>query len=344
MLSSGDVRLGVRPGHPYHRRMVRPRWASRSPPLLRCALVFAHGPQEVELRVMCYDGLMILIKKVLAMALIIAATAMVTSQVVSGDAPTRQAVGGGPAVLEHRIVRGTGDASFELGRLKPGFWRLTMAMDGDSSKAKVTVQDTNGQSCSSTPPTVVGFLVSHAAGGACAGGQMTLVVSNAESVQDGPSITAQDGPSITLNPSSIAEAGEATVTVTGSGWSVLGGFLGTCSIPEDVNAANLDDSARAEHCALAGGNLDIAVFTANAFNISDGSFEREITVDVPAQGVFLVVGDAGQTERAIAWLSVGAATEAPLVGAATEAPLVGAAEGTSKRWVVLLERLATAKG
>ena len=343
MLSSGDVRLGVRPGHPYHRGMVRPRWASRSPPLLWCALVFAHGPQEVELRVMCYDGLMILVKKVLAMALIIAATAMVTSQVVSGDAPTRQAVGGGPAVLEHRIVRGTGDASFELGRLKPGFWRLTMAMGGDSSKAKVTVQDTNGQSCSSTPPPVVGFLVSHAAGGACAGGQMTLVVSNAESVQDGPfitaqdglSITAQDGPSITLNPSSIAEAGEATVTVTGSGWSISGGFLGTCSIPEDVNAANLDDSARAEHCALAGGNLDITVFTANAFGISDGSFEREITVDVPAQGVFLVVGDAGQTERAIAWLSV---------GAATEAPLVGAAEGTSKRWVVLLERLATAKG
>ena len=130
--------------------------------------------------------------------------------------------------------------------------------------------------------------------------------------------SAQDGPSITLNPSSIAEAGEATVTVTGSGWSVSGGFLGTCSIPEDVNAANLDDSARAEHCALAGGNLDITVFTANAFGISDGSFEREITVDVPAQGVFLVVGDAAQTEQAIAWLSVGAAEETTDDAAATE--------------------------
>ena len=114
--------------------------------------------------------------------------------------------------------------------------------------------------------------------------------------------SAQDGPSISLDPASVAEAGEVEVTVTGSGWSVGSANVLTCNIAEDANAADLDVS---ENCTLASGNLNLGSMTPAA--VTDGGFEATITVDVPAQGIFIVAGDSAQTESASALLAVAAA-------------------------------------
>ncbi|MCY4037101.1 MAG: hypothetical protein OXF64_06595, partial [bacterium] len=117
------------------------------------------------------------------------------------------------------------------------------------------------------------------------------------------SASAQDGPSLSASPSSLAEPGEATVTVTGSGWTVGSAFLLPCNIPEGVNAAELDDAAVANHCSQTGGFLDMGNLT--PVTIADGDFEATVTVNVPAQGIFLVTGDATGQESAFALVSVG---------------------------------------
>ncbi len=116
--------------------------------------------------------------------------------------------------------------------------------------------------------------------------------------------SAQDGPSLSASPSSIAEPTDGvSVTVTGSGWSVASAFLLPCNIPEGVNAAEMSDDAIADHCSQAGGFLDMGNLT--PVTIADGGFEATVTLDVPAQGIFLVTGDAASTESAYALVSVG---------------------------------------
>ena len=116
--------------------------------------------------------------------------------------------------------------------------------------------------------------------------------------------SAQGGPSISLDPASAAEAGEVEVTVTGSGWSVASANVLTCNIAEDANAAEIDPN---ENCTLASGNLNLAAMT--PASVTDGGFEVTITVDVPAQGIFVVAGDSAQTEAASALLAVGMADD-----------------------------------
>ena len=103
--------------------------------------------------------------------------------------------------------------------------------------------------------------------------------------------SAQDGPSITISPSSVAEAGEVEVTVTGSGWTVSSVNVLTCKIAEDANAAEIDAS---ENCTLGSGNLNLGSIV--PASVTDGGFEATITVNVPAQGIFIAAGDSGQQE------------------------------------------------
>ena len=118
-------------------------------------------------------------------------------------------------------------------------------------------------------------------------------------------VSAQDGPSITLDPASVTEAGEVEVTVTGSGWTVAAVNVLTCNIAADANAAELDSN---ENCTLASGNLNLASMVSGV-SVSDGGFEATITVDVPAQGIFVAAGDSGQQEGASALLAVAAADD-----------------------------------
>ena len=104
--------------------------------------------------------------------------------------------------------------------------------------------------------------------------------------------SAQNGPSISVSPTYVAEAGEATFTVTGSGWTVSASNVGTCNIPADADLAEIDASAHCSNLA----NLDIGNLTAAP--VTDGGFEVSHTVNVPEQGVFIVAGDLARTQTA----------------------------------------------
>ncbi|MYE71641.1 MAG: hypothetical protein F4240_00005 [Acidimicrobiia bacterium] len=113
--------------------------------------------------------------------------------------------------------------------------------------------------------------------------------------------SAQDGPTLTVSPSNIAEPGEVEVTVTGSGWTLSSLNVLACKIAEDAVAADLDVS---ENCALAAGNLDFASVT--PAEVVDGGFEVTLTVNVPAQGLFIIAGASGADESGNALITVGA--------------------------------------
>ena len=113
--------------------------------------------------------------------------------------------------------------------------------------------------------------------------------------------SAQDGPTLTVSPSNIAEPGEVEVTVTGSGWTLSNLNVLACKIAEDAVAADLDVS---ENCALAAGNLDLASVT--PAEVVDGGFEVTLTVNVPAQGLFIIAGASGSDESGSALITVGA--------------------------------------
>ena len=111
------------------------------------------------------------------------------------------------------------------------------------------------------------------------------------------SASAQDGPTISVDPTNVEEAGEHTLTVTGSGWSVAATNILPCNIPEGADGAELDAIT---HCSDMG-NLGLGQMVGGVA-ITDGGFEETITLDIPEQGVFIVSGDSAQTERANAVL------------------------------------------
>ena len=106
---------------------------------------------------------------------------------------------------------------------------------------------------------------------------------------------AQDGPAITIEPASVDAAGEATVTVTGSGWSSGAVFVLKCAGAE----GSLEQYE--ELGAAACDTNDLTPVTADA----DGAFTTELTVEVPETGIVVAAGNAAQTESAAAVISVG---------------------------------------
>lgn len=114
--------------------------------------------------------------------------------------------------------------------------------------------------------------------------------------------SAQDGPAITVDPTSVDEAGEATFTVTGTGFTLPALFVLPCDFPEGGDVANLDTDS-----------CDVANLTPVAPD-DDGNFEAEVTYDVPAEGIAIAATDAGQIESGVVAISVGAAEEEPAEG------------------------------
>ncbi len=120
---------------------------------------------------------------------------------------------------------------------------------------------------------------------------------------------AQDGPAITVEPTSVDAAGEATFTVSGTGWTAAPPiFVLPCPVPESGDITELS----ADQCDTT--NLTPAV-------PEDGAFTVEVTYDVPEEGIVVAAGDAAQSEAAAALITVGAAEEeAPAEEAEEEAP------------------------
>lgn len=111
----------------------------------------------------------------------------------------------------------------------------------------------------------------------------------------------QDGPTLTVEPSSVDAAGEFEFTVTGAGWTASPPILLFPCTPRedgDLTAITVEDDCDADSLVPA---------TPDA----DGNFEQVVTFTVPEGGLVIGAGDAGQSERAVVLVSVGAAEEEP---------------------------------
>ena len=118
------------------------------------------------------------------------------------------------------------------------------------------------------------------------------------------------GATITSSPSSVSEAGEANLTVSGSGFTD-DGFLLPCP------------GANADPAQLAEDSCDLT----NLSPYNAGDWSLNVTYDIPAEGLLIVAGNAAQTESATLVITVGGAgsdDELPNTGANTQALLVTA--------------------
>lgn len=133
-----------------------------------------------------------------------------------------------------------------------------------------------------------------------------------------PPASAQDGPTITVEPGSVDAAGSHDLTITGSGW--------TAAPPVFVLPCPGANGSIDEFAAQGADACDTGALT--PATPDDGSFEVTVTYDIPAEGLVIAAGDAGQTESAVAIVTVGGGGDAPTeeatVEAAPEMPATGA--------------------
>jgi len=121
--------------------------------------------------------------------------------------------------------------------------------------------------------------------------------------------SAQGDQSITADPSNVAEAGEHEINVTGSGYTGPA-FLLPCPGAEGDLTKVAEDGA-----------CDLGALTPVTPD-DDGNFEASATFEIPEQGLVMVVGNAAQTEVAVALVTVGGEAEAEAEAEEEAAPAV----------------------
>lgn len=122
---------------------------------------------------------------------------------------------------------------------------------------------------------------------------------------------AQDDPvsgTITSDPVTVPEAGEHTVTATGSGFlpdSVL--LLGSCTSPADelVPGVSTDEEISAAGAAAAATLVDSCdiVGALQVTTDADGGFTQEVTADI-GPNFFLVAGTLDQSQAGGTWIPI----------------------------------------
>ncbi len=106
--------------------------------------------------------------------------------------------------------------------------------------------------------------------------------------------------SVMADPMFVDAAGEATFTVTGSGW--VGASI---AVLPCTGSTNYEEAAAngADACDL--GSLTIVP------NAGDGTFSVEVTYDVPAAGMCIGAGTLDQTEAGTFCIGIGAPVPPP---------------------------------
>ena len=128
-----------------------------------------------------------------------------------------------------------------------------------------------------------------------------LLVALVASLALAPAANAQPAiRSILADPMFVDAGGEATFTVTGSGWESAMIAVLPC-----VGSTNYEEAAAngADACDL--GALTIVP------NAGDGTFSVEVTYDVPAAGMCIGAGDLDQTEAGSFCIGIGAPVPPP---------------------------------
>ena len=108
---------------------------------------------------------------------------------------------------------------------------------------------------------------------------------------------AQDEPTATADPASVSEAGSHTITLTGSGWT------------NDVSIAECPGWGGAvpevmDQGSVVGGCAP-SVFSPTVATISDGSFTQSVTINVPAEGLALLLFHQAPDAAAVVIITVG---------------------------------------
>lgn len=103
---------------------------------------------------------------------------------------------------------------------------------------------------------------------------------------------AQDGPTLTVDPDTVEAAGEADLTVTGSGFSAgIDLFVLSCIAPDgDIMAINGQEDCDVQN---------LTPVTAD----DDGNFEVDVTFDI-VENFAVLAGDSAQTESAGALVQI----------------------------------------
>ena len=100
-----------------------------------------------------------------------------------------------------------------------------------------------------------------------------------------------------VDPEYVSEAGTHTITVSGSGWPAAGNSILQCAgfggVPPQVELT-LD---------VAVANCDIP--SLQGFEASDGSFSETIDMDIPAEGLVILVGNQGAALGVLVIVHVG---------------------------------------
>lgn len=107
---------------------------------------------------------------------------------------------------------------------------------------------------------------------------------------------AAQGPSASVDPAYVSETGTHSITVSGSGWAEQGTVVIPCPQFGGVQPDAVEEAA-AMQC-----NLNSITPIAS---VTDGSFSQAVDLDIPAEGLVILVGNQGAAQGAYATVMVG---------------------------------------
>ena len=111
--------------------------------------------------------------------------------------------------------------------------------------------------------------------------------------------SAQDGPTATADPEYVSEAGTHTITVSGSGFGADPSITACTGFGGVMPEQELDQATSMANCP------SLIPDMSNAIPAEGGSFSTSVTVDVPAEGLVLLVFTADPPDGALVLIKIG---------------------------------------
>ena len=107
---------------------------------------------------------------------------------------------------------------------------------------------------------------------------------------------AQDGPTASVDPEYVSEAGTHTITVSGSGWPAAGTVILACAGFGGVEPEVVEEADAFTKCDI--GGLTPATMDGD-------SFSNAVDLDIPAEGLVILVGNQAAGLGVLATVHVG---------------------------------------
>ena len=107
---------------------------------------------------------------------------------------------------------------------------------------------------------------------------------------------AQDGPTASIDPEYVSEAGTHTITVSGSGWPAAGTVILACAGYGGVEPEVVEEADALTKCDLEG---------FKQATMDGDSFSNAVDLDIPAEGLVILVGNQAAGLGVLATVKVG---------------------------------------